>query len=385
VSVAPLDLPGVGDVLYGLRVKNGAGETVWSKDVGSVDYGDGAGGVTFVGACDAGSNPNAVELVVKELKADDGTLLTHPQDFFNPTVAADGSPAPLVLSNLTCVQNEDVLATFDVTLMRSADQGFFDIGVTFSDIFCSAKLDCLDTFLHDLGVRKETVVIAFACTTGQSAAGSPISPTTMYFSDVTIACKDGDNADFTQVISPLATGAGNQGVRPPGLFQWAQYFGDEALAGMNKCYWNLALGLDMNRIANANCTVTAYGTATETPFPGQTVPEGHFYPVIEWKVPVVTSGTLCEENRVNEAGSGVRTLYTGPGRPVTEFVSRYTCGAAPEALIALDEVSCGTDRVARTTSDGGIIVGFDGAFSEKLELPEGWGLEDSCCSAACCK
>ncbi len=385
VSVLPLALPGIDDVVYGLTVKNGTNDIVWSREASSDDYGDGEGALTFVGTCDADSNPNKVELLIVSMTDKNGATLVHPTDFINPTLDTDGQPAPLVLE-LICKENEDVAVTFDVTVLRSARQGFFDIGVTFSDIFCSAKLDCLDAFLHDAGVRKETVVVAFACTSGQSAGGAPPSPTFMYYSDVTLSCSGGElGTEFTQVLTPVGKSAGNQGNRPPALYQWAQYYGEESLEGMNKCYWNLALGLDMNKVGVSDCTLTAYATASEKAFSGRTVPTDAVYPLIKWEMPFTVDGALCEENKLNEPSSGVQTVYAKPGEPLTEFVAAYECGGQPTSLIDIDAVSCGTNRVVDAFPGGKIQVNFDGWSSEQMQLPPGWAVDNGCCSAACCK
>ncbi len=385
VSVLPLDLPGIDDANYALTVKNGANEVVWSREASSNTYGDGAGSLTFVGACDADSNPNKVELLLTSLTDTSGVTLVHPADFFNPTLDDAGNPDPLVLE-VECKENEDVRVTFDVTVMRSANQGFFDIGVTFSDIFCSAKLDCLDAFLHDGGVRKETLVVAFACTSGQSVGGATPSPTFMYYSDVTLACTGGEaGTTFEQTLTPIGASAGNQGEELPALFQWAQYYGEEELAGMNKCYWNLALGLDMAKVGVSDCTLTAYGTASDKAFTGNKVPADAVYPVIKWEVPFTVDGNLCEENKLNEPGSGVQTVYAKPGVPVSEFVAAYECGASPTPLIEIKSVACGTDRGVEAFPDGTIKVSFDGSSSAPMALPSGWTVENSCCSEACCK
>jgi len=58
-------------------------------------------------------------------------------------VAADSYKNPGRLSReIVCVANTDVAVTFDLTIVRDATQGFFDVAVTFRDIFCSAKKLC---------------------------------------------------------------------------------------------------------------------------------------------------------------------------------------------------------------------------------------------------
>ena len=52
-------------------------------------------------------------------------------------------PGPLV-KTFPCTPNADTPVDFDVTVMRQANQGFFDVAVSFDAIFCAAKLDCCD-------------------------------------------------------------------------------------------------------------------------------------------------------------------------------------------------------------------------------------------------
>ncbi len=79
-------------------------------------------------------------------------------DFENPCAEA----GDCVLS-FPCVENEDVFVEFNITVMRDAEQGFFDIAVNFEDIFCSAKFDsCVgedvpDTFVPPRFVRDVSI------------------------------------------------------------------------------------------------------------------------------------------------------------------------------------------------------------------------------------
>jgi len=166
IGVAPLTLAGVVGVSYGLTVYNavamGPGDVVWSQDpVTSGQYGNGGGGsITYIGTCDAdtpalGDNLNYVALVLNTITVGDGlgslgttfeilddqnTTTDGDPDFQNPCRAED----PCVLS-FPCVENTDTLVQFNITVMRGAEQGFFDIAVNFEDVFCSAKFDsCYD-------------------------------------------------------------------------------------------------------------------------------------------------------------------------------------------------------------------------------------------------
>jgi len=155
VAVAALNLVGVGDVVWDLEVVNGGAtpQTVWQRRVSSSGYGDGAGSASYVGTCDAGANPNTVRVwvvgVYGAAVADAGTfdrgatdgagaVTGTPLPFENPTAAG-----PLT-RDVICAANGDVAVQFDVALMRPAQQGFFDIAISFNDVFCSAEFDCCD-------------------------------------------------------------------------------------------------------------------------------------------------------------------------------------------------------------------------------------------------
>lgn len=179
VQVSPLELPGVGRVCYDLAVENGDTETVWSKGdpgltsadgdddtVCSDQYGNGAGGdVTYIGTCDASAPDHTVRLWVDTLESTGGAALT---DWVDPC------PDTGCALEVTCVENADTLVEFDITIMRRAQQGFFDVAVNFEDIFCSAKVDCtyddagedpIELLFRD-GERAQTAVIGFACSAG---------------------------------------------------------------------------------------------------------------------------------------------------------------------------------------------------------------------------
>ncbi|MCA9518418.1 MAG: hypothetical protein KC635_25965, partial [Myxococcales bacterium] len=120
VDVAPLSLAGVAAADYVLTVRRGsggAGDVVWTKAVGSADYGDGAGSLAYVGTCDASAAKNTVTLDLVALYDADGAVIPA-SSYRNPTpisVEAD------------CLPNQDSPVAFDLTIARQADQGFFDV------------------------------------------------------------------------------------------------------------------------------------------------------------------------------------------------------------------------------------------------------------------
>jgi hypothetical protein len=211
IEVAPLDLPGVTGVCYDLQVINGASEPpefVWTagqvgvpRDSGgggdtdtlcSMQYGAG-GGLTYVGTCDASVPTTTVRLFIDSLW--DGE--TPIADYVDPCPVAEGGCA----LTATCLENQDVPVTFNLTVMRRAQQGFFDIGVNFKDIFCSAKLDCTYDeagtepiellFDPETGTRGQTAVLALACTAG------PDEATALHTTDVVVTCGDTSSSPWS--------------------------------------------------------------------------------------------------------------------------------------------------------------------------------------------
>ncbi len=282
IVVSPLTLSGVDEAIYTLEVKSKTG-TVWRQEgLRSTRYGDGRGALTYIGTCDAsdGANPHTVTLVLEELWAD-GVELDDPKDFKNPAPA----PAGLTLTNITCVENSDTLVRFDLTVLRAARQGFFDIAVEFQDVFCSAKLDCVDELLHYPpghaagDGRGPTAVVGFACT-----AGEDDDDTYLYLNAPRIICGAGANE---QVFSLPPNGLpGNQGPLGTIAYQSAIYVGQEAFTEFDKCYWNFAFGIDLTSLAALTpCRIEVQGTASGTPFVAGMSPAGVF-PVITWSAPL---------------------------------------------------------------------------------------------------
>jgi cysteine-rich repeat protein len=202
VSVAPLDLEQIGFACYDLELfaldETGASGPVptpllvWQRGnpnvnraddfgnfAGDADtlcsnlYGSGPGGdIFFVGTCDATYPNHVLRVVVDGLYRPTGGRLPEPDDWQNPCPAS--SPCEFLAK---CNENADTPLLVDLTVLRSANQGFFDIAVRFDEIFCSAKVDCTWPTdeggtqpipgLHNAdGEPGPTAVIGFACTAG---------------------------------------------------------------------------------------------------------------------------------------------------------------------------------------------------------------------------
>ena len=311
ITVSPLSLAGITEATYTVTVTNasaGGGEVVWSRALTSTRYGDGAGSLSYVGPCDASTGVNTVILDLTELRGAGGPLA--PGSFADPTP---------ITREVVCTENADTAVVFDMTIARTAQQGFFDVAVAFRDVFCSAKLDCENretgadlALLHDAtGARAMTVVLGFAC------AGSLSGPTFLYLDDPVIDC-DGYALDVR--VDP--SGRGNVPLATPPnanadgyLFAAAVYRGVEGTGHI--AYWNVALGLDASRFASAGvCTLRARATASTEPFPqtplGFPLPPATVYPVIDWAVQLSdATDRTCSTHEVNVSGSDVATQYLG--------------------------------------------------------------------------
>ncbi|PKN59542.1 MAG: hypothetical protein CVU56_00515 [Deltaproteobacteria bacterium HGW-Deltaproteobacteria-14] len=310
IDVAPLNLSGITNADYTLTVTNGpggGGDTVWTRAISSQQYGDGAGSLSYVGTCDATTGVNTVSLTLTALY--DVASEVPVGTYLNPTP---------ITREIACVENADVAVTFDITLARQADQGFFDVAVQFQDIFCSAKLDCQRPDGGDLellhtadGARDMTVVMGFACT------GSLTGTTFLYLDDLVIDCS-GQVQDVR--VAPVGLGNVTPTANPGGyLFGAAVYRGVEGFA--SKAYWNVSLGLNAAAFkTSGTCTLRTRGTASAEPFPQQAggfpLPAGSVYPVIDWEVVLsddagVAGRRVCTTHQVNGADGGVATSYLG--------------------------------------------------------------------------
>ena len=365
VEVSPLSLTGITDARYTLTVTNapgGLGEVVWSRTVTSDQYGDGAGSLSYVGPCDGGKR-HTVTLVLDALYA--GAELDT-STYENPT--------PVSLE-VDCLENRDVPVRFDITLMRQADQGFFDVAVQFEDIFCSAKLDCQNDAGGDLELlfngpdRDLTAVLGFACTSGEGQ-------TWLYMDDLVIDCA-GSTLDVR--VAPTGLGATTPTSNPNDyLFAAATYRG---LGQGGVAYWNVALGLDATRFGTMGaCTLKTRATASSAawnqepdgfPFPLATV-----YPVIEWEV--VLSDAQGRECTRHEVGSAeVKVEYVGY-LPTNALVwadqplymqHRLTPGAEGGTVLSAGAPICNPSCDHGTCVANGVCACEDGWDGERCDEP----------------
>ncbi len=349
IELAALSYPGVEDVCYSFAVTSAAADVViargplsthadparnpafagWANGASLQDtspvcatqFGNGAGGDwSYVAPCDASvPGDHTVTLWLDTLTLDGNVTAAPGLDYQDPCPTGCALQA-------TCQENADTPVTFNITVMRNAQQGFFDIGVNFDNIFCSAKVDCLTdggqplTLLHhpDTGLRGQTAVLGLACTAGPGAEG-----TVLLRDPITMTCgTDVYTLDPAQPEGNVYTPATGANPAPTGspVWQYAVYAGEEALdcggQPCNKVYWNVAIGFDP---LAEGCTLTTAATAgTPTSLPELSTPEASTWPIIEADVDLTLpgGGLACSAHPLNGSPAGVETGYTavGPGR-----------------------------------------------------------------------
>ncbi|MCB9734949.1 MAG: hypothetical protein H6745_20370 [Deltaproteobacteria bacterium] len=397
IAVAPLSLPGVTDACYTLSVFAGAdpttGAEVMSKaHVCASQYGDNAGAVSFVGTCDAsGDGASSVRLVMEDLCAGGACPATAggansipATEWRNPCPGPGGC-----VKTATCRPNADEPVGFDLTVARAANQGFFDVAVSFSDVFCSAKLDCQGTngqplellFDPDTGKRGQTAVVAWACTAG------PDGDTWLYYDNVVLRCFDPQGQPAGEWAYDPSLGPGNTGAgAAPFIFQTATYRTVEATNGVVS--WNMAFGILPGELPG-RCTLSARATASDGALTGNSTTAGAVYPYVQWEVELSSAeDTLsCGKHALDVDGSGVTTEYTrtGPetfthalkrsaGAPTVTSLGRTTCGGTIAALA--NDASFGVQ-------DEGVTARIGNEQSPFYKLGPGLTLGD-CCGDPCC-
>lgn len=364
ISVAPLNLEQIGFACYDLEVlaiqslsPTVVTETVWRRGdffsnradeagafAGDSDtlcsnvFGNGpAGDILYVGTCDATYTRHVVRLVVDGLYKPSGGRLPEGTDWMNPCPPA--SPCDFYPD---CQVNADTPVTINLTVLRSANQGFFDIGVRFDDIFCSAKVDCsykngvdlAGNPIHDPimlvhgadGEPQNTAVIGFACTAGPGQEDL----TELYMNAPRVNCSSAAAPPVqSYYVLPLDIPEGyawDTVINPPApgvVFQYGVYYGEEELmCGDEPCqkkYFNVAIGIDpsfTDCVLAFEATAALPGVITQAN--GWQTPVGSVYPVVVARVnltPAIVTGPpgapgVCGENPLNGVNSGVLARYT---------------------------------------------------------------------------
>lgn len=379
LSVAPLTLEDIGFACYDLEVIAITGtvptvttETVWRRGdplvnratdagvfAGDTDtvcsnvFGNGPlGDIFYVGPCDATYGTHLVRVVVDGLYKPSGARLVDDVDWFNPCPPE----APCEFYG-ECQANTDTPVVMNLTVVRTANQGFFDIGVRFDEIFCSAKVDCSapvtdalgNTTLEPIrlvhnadGVEDTTAVIAVACTAGVG----PEDTTELHLNAPRIDCPPSPLSDYHQLPIDLPEGYAFDTPSLSGMvFQYGVYYGNEALLcggeDCNKKYFNIAIGIDP---AFANCQLAFEATASKAgvigPETGWATPVGAVYPVLRARLnltPDLANGGngsgVCGQHPLEGGGSGLALYFTDAAAP-TGYPFCYHLDAAGTAVTA---------------------------------------------------
>jgi len=205
IRVTPLQFNSVLDVCYDIQVFDNIGTLLWSagdpnvnRDQGdtaticSSDYGTGSGGdIQYIGSCDPTFNPNIVAIIIDGIYTINGRLQDG-VDWLPTCTVADPC-----YQYVECQPDANVLVAFNILVMRSANQGFFDIAVKFDDVFCSAKVDCTYDAagaepimaVNTDGTDLQTVVVGVACTAGPDTLAEDVQ-SILHENDVRIVCGD---------------------------------------------------------------------------------------------------------------------------------------------------------------------------------------------------
>ncbi len=336
IEVAALELPGVGDACYDVEVTNGNGEFLWAfgnpmqqvpsdtRAICSTSVGMSNGGLTYFGPCDVTAPETRVKLFVDSLweQGADVSVDSPLTDWVNPCPAPQGCTVVT-----TCEAGQDVTATFDLTVLREANQGFFDVAVSFEDVFCTAQLDCqrqgpsgsepLELLLDPVsGQRVPSAMLSFACTAG---AGSD----THLLLQESLECDD-----MAPIVFPLSHREGQfytASNRPSPLIQAATFRGLDVRTNSqgqssDVIFFNTAFAVDFTKVSGI-CRLRASLSATSgRPSPAFSTPVGATYPVIRVLEPVAAGGAntyACSHHEIGSTvGDGLWVDYTTPSTPV---------------------------------------------------------------------
>lgn len=315
-----------------------AAHEVWSEPrLCASEYGSGTHFLDLLGTCDplapGAGHVNAVRLELVDLYLDgeaggEGVVLSP--DFYANPCPVGGNDCVLTAP---CVENQSTPGAlnpngsapvdFNLAVVGHPDLGIFDTRVSLGDVFCAAKLDCVDNSGDTLyylpepatGSDGATAVFGFSCSAGLDA-----SETYLYLDDLVVTCRDGFGAvTRTATIDPTA-GPGpvtpTQAGTPTATDVLYGAAVNRGAAANGAAYWNVLLGLSLDGPADETCRLTTAGTASAIAFADGATPHLTRYPVIHWDVPLsLASARACTRHPLDASGDDVATDYTSLHTP----------------------------------------------------------------------
>jgi hypothetical protein len=291
---------------------------VWSESRVCLSGHGEAGALHFAGRCDpiGPSRDNALRLTLVDLYTGGdehtGTRLAD-GDFINPCPAATPeTPNNGCVLSAPCVAATEARVDFDLALARRGDPGFFETGVRFADVFCTARLDCSDDGAArgsdspgaSEGAPSDTAVLGLVC------AGANGTPAHMYLDDLRVTCSDANGrVSRTARVDPSAgpgrvspVGAGGA----PVLSEASTTLGEGPEGARS---WEVRLGLERGAFPGERCVLQTRATAAASPLDDRATPAYQRYPVLTWEVPLTADGArVCAQQRLND-GTGIATRY----------------------------------------------------------------------------
>lgn len=371
IQTSPISYPGIAKVCFGLEVFNGqpgpGTDTVWAKSgLCSDAFGNGAGGaISYVGPCDASvGGDNYIALTLESISVDGGETLDDQTgsgigfdgaDFQNPCTADDRC-----FLHFKCEANKDTKVQFDLTVMRDADQGFFDIGIAFADVFCAAKVDTCtapdapirllygDDIADPVGADR-TAVAAVACTAGPDGFEHDFD-THLLFTSKVVSCNGGA---VTFAVDATGKNEGDQTVQSADggyTLHYASYFGAEQLT----CGGYLVLDSENALLLDCpggTCRITGVSSSNNWGGYGYTTQGVYYYRL-----------QMQQGLQQQQAGLGYGSFYGGASSSASAAAG-YGAGAGASALAYYD--ANGFEVIDPPLDGSGRVIGWT-AQSETL-------------------
>ncbi len=336
IAVAPLDGSGIGVACFDLQVTTELG-TLWEKGDPAINYLDsdddticsddhgnaGGGSIRWVGSCDA---QDAADTDPNGRAGVQNSVTLWFDGIYNEAKTAEtaGVYDPCGTAGCTlefdCIANTDTLAEFNFTVIRDAENGFFDIAVRFDNIYCASKYDdCysnnqdITLFSDDDGDHK-TGVYALACT---APFGKEVD---LHYGNLAVVC-----SGVTFPIDPTVSARTEAASVPAGHLLTYDVYRDQTTVNCdddtvdppvtgncNGLFWNISFDLtDLEALGG--CTLAFSATATNGTgsfVSGLPTNPGATYPYIDVDA-TITGGDACQQNPLNGDGSAVVTNYHG--------------------------------------------------------------------------